>query len=106
MNRREIRLYSPAIGTEGTVLAYGHWGRPVLAFPSEQGPAWQYEERGMVEAIEGLLDAGRVKLYCVSSFDSESWQAQHLPTEERARRHVLECAAWTARCRGQPLGRR
>jgi esterase/lipase superfamily enzyme len=87
VNRRDIRLYSPAIGTEGTVLAYGHWGRPVLAFPSEQGPAWQYEERGMVEAIEGLLDAGRVKLYCVSSFDSESWQAQHLPTEERAHRH-------------------
>jgi len=85
--RREIQLYSPAIGAEGTVLAYGHWGRPVLAFPSEQGPAWQYEERGMVDAIDFLLDAGRVKLYCVSSFDSESWHAKHLPMEERAIRH-------------------
>ncbi len=87
MSRRELRLYSPAIGAEGTVLAYGHQGRPVLAFPSEQGPAWQYEERGMVEAIGDLLEAGRVKLYCVESFDSESWQAQHLPLEERAHRH-------------------
>ena len=87
MSRREIRLFSPAIGAEGTVLAFGHFGRPVLAFPSEQGPAWQYEERGMVGAIADLLDAGRVKLYCVASFDSESWQAQHLPLEERARRH-------------------
>ena len=66
MSRREIPIEG------GTVLAYGHWGRPVLAFPSEQGPAWQYEERGMVDAIAPLLDAGRVKLYCVDSYDSQS----------------------------------
>jgi esterase/lipase superfamily enzyme len=71
----------------GNVLAYGHWGRPVLAFPSEQGPCWQYEERGMVDAVAPLLDAGRVKLYCVDSYDSQSWQAHDVPLEERARRH-------------------
>jgi esterase/lipase superfamily enzyme len=87
VNRREVSIYAPAIGADGTVLAYGHWGRPVLAFPSEQGPAWQYEERGMVAGIGELLDAGRIKLYCVSSFDSESWHAKHLPMEERAIRH-------------------
>jgi esterase/lipase superfamily enzyme len=87
VNRREVSIHAPAIGADGTVLAYGHWGRPVLAFPSEQGPAWQYEERGMVSALAELLDAGRMKLYCVSSFDSESWHAKHLPMEERAIRH-------------------
>jgi len=71
----------------GNVLAYGHWGRPVLAFPSEQGPCWQYEERGMVDAVGWLLEAGRLKLYCVDSFDAQSWHAQELPLEERARRH-------------------
>ena len=30
-------LWSPAIRPTG-VLVYGHWGRPLLAFPSEQGP--------------------------------------------------------------------
>jgi esterase/lipase superfamily enzyme len=72
----------------GNLLAYGHWGRPVLAFPSEQGPCWQYEERGMVAAIEPLLEAGRMKLYCVDSYDSQSWHAHELPLEERARRHA------------------
>ena len=71
----------------GGVLAYGHWGRPVLAFPSQQGECWQYEERGMVDAIAGLLDAGRAKLYCVDSYDSWSWHDQGVPLEERARRH-------------------
>jgi esterase/lipase superfamily enzyme len=71
----------------GNVLAYGHWGRPVLAFPSEQGPCWQYEERGMVDAVAGLLEAGRAKLYCVDSYDGSSWHDGSIPLEERARRH-------------------
>jgi hypothetical protein len=32
-------------------VSCGHRGRPLLAFPSQQGPAWQYEERGMIDAI-------------------------------------------------------
>ena len=71
----------------GTVLAYGHYGRPVVAFPSENGQAPDWEERGMVDALGGLLDAGRMKLYCVPSFDRESWTRRDLPLEERARRH-------------------
>jgi esterase/lipase superfamily enzyme len=78
-----------AIVAGGGVVTYGHWGRPVLAFPSEQGHCWQYEERGMVEAIRGLLEAGRAKLYCVDSFDAASWSHGELPLEERARRHEV-----------------
>jgi esterase/lipase superfamily enzyme len=71
------------------VIAYGHWGRPLLAFPSQEGAAWQYEERGMIAAIEDLIDAGRVKVYAVDSFDSGSWYREGLPLEERARLHGL-----------------
>ena len=71
----------------GGVVAYGHWGRPVLAFPSEQGNCGQYEERGMVDAIGWLLEAGNVKLYCVDSYDAASWHDRSLPLEERAARH-------------------
>ena len=69
------------------VAAYGHWGRPVLAFPAERGDAGEFERRGMVEAIGDLLAAGRIKLYCVDSFDGESWSNTGIPLEERARRH-------------------
>ena len=36
---RHAELYSPAIGAAGTVLVYGHYGRPVLVFPAEGGSA-------------------------------------------------------------------
>jgi esterase/lipase superfamily enzyme len=69
------------------VAAYGHWGRPVLVFPAERGDAGEFERRGMVAAIGGLLEAGRAKLYCVDSYDGESWSNTTIGLEERARRH-------------------
>jgi esterase/lipase superfamily enzyme len=69
------------------VAVYGHWGRPVLAFPTERGDAGEWERLGMVAAVGDLLEAGRVKLYCVDSFDHESWSNRDVPLEERARRH-------------------
>ena len=69
------------------VAVYGHWGRPLLAFPAERGDAGEFERHGMLGAVGDLLDAGRVKIYCVDSFDHESWSNRDIPMEERARRH-------------------
>ena len=87
LTRRHLSLHSPAIGADGRVIAYGHWGRPLLAFPSQEGPAWQYEERGMIDAIGGPIEEGRVKVYAVDSFDSGSWYREGLSLEERAQLH-------------------
>jgi esterase/lipase superfamily enzyme len=71
----------------GSVIAYGHYGRPLVAFPSENGEPHDWEDRGMVEAIAPLLDDGKVKLYCTPSLDRDSWTRGDLTLEERARRH-------------------
>ena len=81
MNRRDVEV------GPGRMIAYGHWGRPLVVFPSEQGHRWDYESNGMIGAIEGLIEEGRVKVYCVDSFDASSWADRGLPLEERARRH-------------------
>ena len=87
MNPQHHELYSHAIGAAGVVASYGHYGRPLLAFPSEGGRAYDWQDNGMIDAIGDLLEAGRVKLYCVSSFDSQSWSNQSIPLEQRAREH-------------------
>jgi esterase/lipase superfamily enzyme len=81
MERRDVEL-GPL-----RLIAYGHWGRPVLAFPSELGARWDWEDRGMVAAVAGLIDGGRVKLYCLDAADAYTWRADDVPLEERARRH-------------------
>jgi len=56
-------------------------------FPTEGGDAGEFERHGMVGALQDLLAAGRIKLYCVDSFDRESWSNSGVSLEERARRH-------------------
>ena len=41
----------------------------------------------MIGALAPLIDAGRVKVYCVDGADAWSWRADDVPLEERARRH-------------------
>jgi esterase/lipase superfamily enzyme len=86
MNKRHHAVFSPALDLHGDVLIYGHWGRPLIAFPSQQGNVGDWESNGMIGAIEGLIEAGRVKVYCVASYDSGSWFSG-AELEEAARRH-------------------
>jgi esterase/lipase superfamily enzyme len=87
VNGRRLELYSPAIGSSGAVMAYGHWGRPLLVFPAEGGSAADFEGNGLLAAVHDLVEGGRVKVYSVDSFDSESWSNRNLQTEDRARNH-------------------
>jgi esterase/lipase superfamily enzyme len=88
LRQYSVDLPSPATGGAGTVVRYGHWGRPVLVFPSEQGRAWDFANNGMVDAVGSLLEAGRAKLYCVDSHDGASWSAADKPMEDRAAEHT------------------
>jgi esterase/lipase superfamily enzyme len=83
LTRRDVEI------GPGRLIAYGHWGKPLVAFASQQGNRWDWEETGMIGAIAELIDAGRVKVYCVDSHDSASWYAHDLELEERARRHAV-----------------
>ena len=87
MRREWHEVRSSGREVPGAVISYGHWGRPLLAFPAEQGSASDFERHGMVDSIADLIDAGRVKLYCADSFDGGSWARYDLPLEERAQRH-------------------
>ena len=63
MDRYEISLFSPGLDRPLSVIRYGHWGRPVVVFPTSGGRAADYADRGMVDALSFLIDAGRIKLY-------------------------------------------
>jgi len=87
VNEQTADLWSDALGAAGTVIRYGHWGRPALAFPAEQGSARDFENNGMIGAVADLLAAGRLKVYCVDSYDAQTWSNSDIPVEERALRH-------------------
>src|SRR5262245_19892333 len=64
---------SPRAGRWMGLRVYGHYGAPVLAFPTSGGDEGEYERQGMIEALGHQLEAGRVKFFCVDSLNRESW---------------------------------
>lgn len=66
---------------------YGHYGQPFLVFPSSSGRFYDFEDNGMVQAVERFIESGRIKLFCVDSIDQQSWDNTLKSPEEKARRH-------------------
>jgi esterase/lipase superfamily enzyme len=87
VRRVQVEIEAPSIGGAGTVIRYGHFGRPLLLFGAERARAWDLEGAGMIDAVADLIEAGRVKLYCVDSHDGASWSNRSISLEDRARAH-------------------
>lgn len=66
---------------------YGHYGLPLLVFPSASGMAHEWETHGMVEALGEFIDAGRLKLYCTESNVAEAWTRRESDPAWRIERH-------------------
>lgn len=87
MLREYLEIDAPGLPHAGALLRFGHAGRPVLAFPTELGRAWEWEDNGMVAAIAPLIDSGCVTVWCVDAFDAFTWSERVVESEERARRY-------------------
>lgn len=81
------RWHSPALGRDMELKAYGHYGKPLLVFPSSDGRFFDYENFGMIDACAPFIDAGRVKVYCADGLDGEAWLNHTAHPAERGRRY-------------------
>ena len=68
-----IVWYSERLERDIRVSRWGHWGRPVLLFPTAGGDADEVERMGMVGAVWPLIEAGRIKLYSIDSVAGRAW---------------------------------
>jgi esterase/lipase superfamily enzyme len=65
---------------EVTVARWGHWGTPVLVFPTAGGDALELERMGVISALQPLLEEGRIKVYSCDSVAGQAWASgQHSP---------------------------
>ena len=87
MHVEERSWFSPALGQDMALKVYGDQGRPVVAFPSQDGRYWDFESWGMVEACAALIESGRLRLVAVDGIDWQSWTNQALAPADRGLRH-------------------
>jgi len=70
------------------LLVFGHAGARVMAFPASKHPFYDWENRGLVGALAGPLEAGQLQLFCVDQVDAESWYGWGLHPAQRAQRQA------------------
>ena len=87
MNREYHKWYSPNLRRDMELLTFGHGGPPVIVFPTSMGRFYDYENRGMIDAIGGKYENGQLQAFCVDSVDSESWYNKSVPPRDRVLRH-------------------
>lgn len=88
MLRRHERIPSESMGRPVHVWCFGHFGAPVVIFPTAAGFAHEWDRQGMVEALAPLIDRGRIKLYCPESNVSEAWTRRENDPAWRLDRHA------------------
>jgi len=66
------RWYSHRLEQEVTMARWGHWGQPVVLFPTAGGDAEEAERMQLIDSIWPLIEFGRIKVY---SFDSVAGKA-------------------------------
>ena len=77
------RWYSPRLEQEITLIRWGHWGQPVLLFPTAGGDAEEPERMGLIGAIGPLIEAGRIKIYSCDSIAGRALAAKWGSVEYR-----------------------
>lgn len=54
------------------LVAYGHFGPPVLMLPTAAADYLEYERFRLIDSVSSFVDAGRVKLYSVNSVNNRA----------------------------------
>ena len=87
MNVETHAWWSPSLGQDMALKVYGHAGKPVIVFPALGGTCHEFEDFGMVAAVQPFIEAGQIKLFTVESVDRQAWANEQAPPAGRGRRH-------------------
>ena len=93
MHIEEHRWWSNHLNRDMALKIYGHWGKPFVVFPCSRGRYFDYEGMGMIDAVGGFINSGKIKLFCVDSFDQESWYNFAVSPAERSWSRPVRMAA-------------
>ncbi|MFO0671985.1 MAG: alpha/beta hydrolase-fold protein [Polyangiaceae bacterium] len=88
--RKEVfGWHSPRLGMHMPIVRYGHWGRPVLLFPTAGSDLFDVERFLLIHAIQQHIEAGRITVFSIDTVNTLSWMDKHVGPRESGRRQAL-----------------
>ena len=85
METRKYSAYSPNLGRTKEVRVYGTGGLSLIAFPTQDGMADQWEGFGMIDTLREWLETEQIRLFTVDTVDVRTWSNKHARKDFRAR---------------------
>lgn len=86
MYRDAVVLHSKSVGDDIDLIVYGEKGYPVIVFQTQNSPATNYEDFGMVDELSSYINDGKIQLFSVGNIDAESWMATDKDKSKRSQR--------------------
>lgn len=72
--------YSSRVQQNVQIVRWGHFGTPVLVFPTAGGDPEEIERFHMIRVLQPLIDDGRIKVYSCDSLAGREWlRGAHSP---------------------------
>ncbi|HRH61316.1 MAG TPA: esterase, partial [Chitinophagaceae bacterium] len=81
MQREITSWYSPALGQEMPIASYGHFGFALLLVPTAAADYLEYERFQMMDALQPLIDSGKMRVFSINSINNESWLNKEMAGE-------------------------
>lgn len=78
MQETKIDFYSHHLGRSLEVVISGHWGFPILMFPTSMGNVYQNRDFGLLHTIENEINSGKYKVFNVETIDFQSFYGKEL----------------------------
>jgi esterase/lipase superfamily enzyme len=72
-NKKTWIWQTPRLPEPARVARWGHFGVPVLLFPTAGGDFEEVERFKLIHVLGELIDAGRIKVYSVDSIAGKTW---------------------------------
>jgi len=87
MNREIHKWYSPSLNKDMEIAVYGHYGTPLLMFPTAGADFLEYERFQLMDSIKPIIDNGKFKAYSINSINNESWLNNSMYPPHKSLRH-------------------
>lgn len=88
MHREYRKWYSPNLERDMELLVFGHAGARVLLFPTRTARFFDYEDWGVIGALQSHIENGWLQVYCLDSIDQESFYCFWCHPSGRINRHL------------------
>jgi esterase/lipase superfamily enzyme len=83
MRRNITGWYSERLFQDMPLVAYGHFGQPILMLPTAAADFLEYERFQLLETMRPWLDGGKIKAYSVNSVNKQALLNDRASAQEK-----------------------